>query len=85
MNGGACDAGDMADAIQRLAFERVLRNVLSFPSHPAVVVFMTMMPGTTFRSQNENDMLVIAQHYQVPVLSTRCVAMRRMLVIAQHC
>ena len=66
-------AVDMVRSVTRRSFERVLRNVLSFPSRPAVVVFMTMVRLSSFERSptQENDMLTIAQHYQVPVLSTR--------------
>ena len=62
----------MGNDIHRLAFERVLRNVLAFPTRPAVVVFNVMLPSSRFEAAVENDLLVIAQHYQLPVLSVRC-------------
>ena len=66
-------AEDLAEAVQRLAFERVLRAVLSFPNAPAVAVFMVVVPGSHFGSSVESELAVIAQHYQLPVLSTRYV------------
>lgn len=56
-----------------LSFERLIRNVLAFPKRPAVVVIMAAqrLPRNTWLNA-ENDMLVIAAHYQLPVLSTRC-------------
>jgi hypothetical protein len=68
-------ARDMAAEPRRKAFERVLRNALAFPTHPAVVVFTVFPHEQDFWKSAENDMLVIAQHYQVPVISTRCTAL----------
>jgi hypothetical protein len=61
----------MGDSIQRLAYERTIRNILNFPHQPAVVVYMNMLPGSHFGASVESDMMVIAQHYQLPVLSAR--------------
>ena len=58
---------------RRKAFERLLQNVLAFPTRPAVIVFMVYPHSDEFTRSAENDMLVIAQHYRVPVLSTRCI------------
>ena len=60
----------MIDMVQRRAFERLLRNVLSFPNRPAVIVYMTVL-APRFPETQENDLMVIAQHYQVPVISAR--------------
>jgi hypothetical protein len=57
---------------RRKSFERVIRNALAYPGKPAVVVYMAFPHNQEFWRTSETDMLVIAQHYQVPVLSTRC-------------
>lgn len=67
----------MSTEPRRKAFERLLQNLLAFPNAPAVVVFMTYPHINEFSHSAENDMLVIAQHYGVPVMSTRCVACAR--------
>ena len=63
---------DMGAEPRRQSFERVIRNALAFPGHPAVVVFMAFPRLPEFCRTAENDMLVIAAHYQLPVVSTRC-------------
>ena len=62
----------MSTEPRRLAFERLIRNALAFPHHPAVVVVMISESKPEFWQTAENDMLVIAAHYQLPVISTRC-------------
>ena len=56
----------------RRAYERVIRNALAFPTKPAVVIFMVFPHVSEYTHSAESDMMVIAQHYQVPVISTRC-------------
>ena len=69
----SCAAKDMSAEPRRKAFERLLQNVLAFPTRAAVIVFMVYPHSDDFTRSAENDMLVIAQHYRVPVLSTRCI------------
>lgn len=71
---GLCCTGDPTDMMQeprRKAFERLIRTVLSFPHSPAVIVFMVFPHRNAYWKTSENDMVTIAQHYQVPVLSVR--------------
>jgi hypothetical protein len=56
---------------RRKAFERLIRNALLFPNSPAVIAFMVFPRHNTYWKTSENDMIAIAQHYQVPVLSVR--------------
>ena len=64
---------------RRLAFERLIRNALAFPHRPAVVVVMISESKPEFWQTAENDMLVIAAHYQLPVISSRCASPRALL------
>ena len=65
-------ADDLAEIYQRVAFERLLRSVLSLPQAPAVIVVMVVIPSTDFGRSVESELMTIAQHYQLPLVSTRC-------------
>jgi hypothetical protein len=57
---------------RRWGFERTIRNLLHYPEKPAVIVVMVHPHRHTYWETAETDMLAISQHYQLPVISTRC-------------
>jgi hypothetical protein len=57
---------------RRWFFERAIRNLLRYPKKPAVIVLMVHPHRNMYWQTAETDMLVISQHYQLPVISTRC-------------
>jgi hypothetical protein len=68
----ASTGADMEAEPRRWGFERTIRNLLGYPKKPAIVVFMVHPHKDTYWQTAETDMLVISQHYQLPVISTRC-------------
>jgi hypothetical protein len=72
-----CNSGHPLDMLQqphRKAFERVLQTLLLYPKRPAVVAYMAFPKASSVWQTSENDLTVIAQYYQLPILSVRYVS-----------